>query len=320
MPQLRWTLLGLGVLFILVLIWYERRRERQRFTQQTPAERGPEAESIRELAFREPALRLPEMRAHEPGPPHELPVVEIEEDSLNARRPQAGEYAPEPPTVSLPVMDSGPVVARGRTVEPTVSEVAVELSRAGELAESVGHFEVDTHESELGDVESAGQADEEMSGDTNSNSTADVDSVAEPIVEWPADDERRVVTVRLVAPLPERLAGRTLRLALASEGFVLGKFSIFHKPDNDGRAVLSAASLSKPGTFDTETMDSQRYGGLSLFAVLPGPKPPLKAFEDLLATAKHGAGTKVFLIRFHYLPAGAWERATGGKTCKLPPS
>jgi len=42
--------------------------------------------------------------------------------------------------------------------------------------------------------------------------------------------------------------------------------------------------------------------------------------EDLLATAKHGAGTKVFLIRFHYLPAGAWERATGGKTCKLPPS
>ena len=54
-----------------------------------------------------------------------------------------------------------------------------------------------------------------------------------------------------------------------------------------GRAVLSAANLSKPGTFDPETMDLQRFGGLSLFAVLPGPKPPLKAFEDLLATARN---------------------------------
>jgi hypothetical protein len=29
--------------------------------------------------------------------------------------------------------------------------------------------------------------------------------------------------------------------------------------------------------------------------------------EDLLQTAKHGAGTNVYLIRFHYLPPGAWH-------------
>jgi hypothetical protein len=29
--------------------------------------------------------------------------------------------------------------------------------------------------------------------------------------------------------------------------------------------------------------------------------------KDLLETAKHGAGDKVFLIRFHYLPPGAWD-------------
>src|SRR5580704_15041449 len=28
--------------------------------------------------------------------------------------------------------------------------------------------------------------------------------------------------------------------------------------------------------------------------------------KDLLETAKHGAGDNVYLIRFHYLPAGAW--------------
>ena len=30
---------------------------------------------------------------------------------------------------------------------------------------------------------------------------------------------------------------------------------------------------------------------------------------DLLGTAEHGPGRKVFLIRFHYLPAGAWDTA-----------
>jgi len=29
--------------------------------------------------------------------------------------------------------------------------------------------------------------------------------------------------------------------------------------------------------------------------------------EDLLQTAKHGAGTNVYLIRFHYLAPGAWD-------------
>jgi cell division protein ZipA len=77
-----------------------------------------------------------------------------------------------------------------------------------------------------------------------------------------------------------------LRLALASEGFVLGRFQIFHKPDADGRALLSVANLSNPGTFDLETMDVQRYPGVSVFAVLPGPRAPLKTFDDLLATAR----------------------------------
>src|SRR6476660_5077343 len=31
--------------------------------------------------------------------------------------------------------------------------------------------------------------------------------------------------------------------------------------------------------------------------------------EDLLETASHGAGNNVYLIRFHYLPPGAWDVA-----------
>jgi hypothetical protein len=34
--------------------------------------------------------------------------------------------------------------------------------------------------------------------------------------------------------------------------------------------------------------------------------------EDLLQTAKHGAGQNVYLIRFHYLAPGGWERGDVG--------
>jgi hypothetical protein len=30
--------------------------------------------------------------------------------------------------------------------------------------------------------------------------------------------------------------------------------------------------------------------------------------KDLLKTAKHGPGDNVYLIRFHYLPPGGWDR------------
>lgn len=350
MPQLRWTLLCLGVLFIILLAWIERRRQqRQGFTEHT-GEKEHGAEMTSGPVFREPALTLPEMRARDPGPPQDLPVVEIEDDTLNARRVEVGEPLVDPPTLSLPVMDSGPPPVRGRATEPTLSDIdSVELARPDVFVRSVAEFEVPRLDTPAPKRSAAAQGDgpstdieerafneavfgqparaatsrkggvalsETFASTRGSGSgaapaqlqeareiaeasqlaargsapvftAADVTRVADPIVDWPPDDQRRVIALRLVAAASDRLAGRALRLALASEGFVLGKFQIFHKPDESGRAVLSAADLGKPGTFDLATMDVQRYGGLSLFAVLPGPKPPLRAFDDLLAAARN---------------------------------
>jgi hypothetical protein len=33
--------------------------------------------------------------------------------------------------------------------------------------------------------------------------------------------------------------------------------------------------------------------------------------KELLRIARHGPGNKAYLIRFHYLPPGAWETASG---------
>src|SRR5260370_38184094 len=97
MPELRWTLLIIGVLFIVILAWWERRRPHQA-SRQAPhiggdsrpivnndPSWGPDIESANPRsnphALREPTLILPEIRTEgrgrEPTSPRELPVVEI---------------------------------------------------------------------------------------------------------------------------------------------------------------------------------------------------------------------------------------------------
>jgi cell division protein ZipA len=50
--------------------------------------------------------------------------------------------------------------------------------------------------------------------------------------------------------------------------------------------VVSAAALAQPGTFDPSIMDSQRFSGLNLFAVLPGPMSERAAFDALVGAAR----------------------------------
>lgn len=112
------------------------------------------------------------------------------------------------------------------------------------------------------------------------------DSSATPRVEWPSEEQRVIVSLRVVARNGERFTGASLRQALLGEGFVHGEMEIFHRAQGDGRVILSAASLTRPGSFDLATMDSGLYLGLNLFAVLPGPLAG-KDTVDKLLTAGH---------------------------------
>ena len=258
MSQLRWTLLVIGVLFIAVLTWWERRRPRQ--ASGRDGERGtPRESSDPPRIVREPVLTLPEMRAREPLVPHGLPVVEIPD--LPALPPRV-RPAPAPALAR----DDEDEEETDREFEDEPEEAPASAESGPDAAEIAGPASV------------APALPREV--------LPELPHAEPPVVEWPPDQERRVVALRLVAAQPERFAGRSLRQALAAEGFVLGQFAIFHKGDEERRAVLSAASLTRPGTFDAETMDSQHYGGLSLFAVLPGPKAPPQAFDELVITAR----------------------------------
>lgn len=253
MSQLRWSLLILGVLFVAALAWWEWRRPRQASggLERTGAREGVGSADAPSRVPREP-LALPEMRAREPAAVRALPVIEREAPELDV------------PLHDTPATD----VALPRE-EPSLGDLdALEVN-----APTLGPAEPGA---------SAGPAwvppPEEL---------PELPPAPPLLVEWPPEAQRRIVAVRLIAEPTQRFAGRSLRQALAAEGFVLGQFSIFHKPDEQRRAVLSAASLNRPGTFDKDTMDSQHYGGLSLFAVLPGPMPAAEVFEELVLTARN---------------------------------
>jgi len=263
MPELRWTLLIIGVLFVVILAWWERRRPHQASRQAPHISEEPRPVAAEDWGTsasvaREPSLTLPEIRTdarpvapsapwtvdRERTSPKELAIVEIPDDSLIGLR-----------------VDDGPEVE-----DEEIDEIGED--GLADVAEGVGEAVI---------VEPPPAAPEVPPPPSE---------FVKPIVQWPPEDQRTIVSLRLVARPPDRFRGNLLRQALAAEGFVLGEFDIFHKPDANNRAVLSASNLSKPGTFDIETMDTQRFVGLSLIAVLPGPKSPQKAFDDLLMAAR----------------------------------
>jgi len=255
MLELRWALALAGVVFLGGLTWWELRRARSggrgelgAALRETRAHSGPASLHV----HREPSISLPEIRAREPV--HELPTVEIAGDSLTGLRavaaPQPGE--PSEPGAADAADEPAPLAEPGEEIEPIVPAPERKVPLSALPAEA----------------------------------SAAAAAPREPIVEWPAEGERRIVALRVVAP-GERFSGRAVRQALTAEGFVLGRFAIFHRCGSDGRAVVSAASLTKPGTFDRDSIDVQRFGGLNLFAVLPGPLPAVRAFDELIVAARN---------------------------------
>ena len=291
MPELRWTLLIIGVLFIAILAWWERRRPHQASRQDPSWGSDVESSGPRAVphAVREPTLTLPEIRTEvrtrerEPVAPRELPVVEIPNRAL----PDMEESDKEDPKIEQEIEEISEEISEEarEDAEEDPAELAADfVLDEGDRQAPLAKEELAKEELEIVPVVVASAP--EVGPEKQPELPPPITNISPPIVEWPPEDQRKVVSLRLVARPPERFRGTLVRQALAAEGFVLGDFDIFHKPDAQNRAVLSVASLTKPGTFDLETMDTQRFAGLNLFAIMPGPKSPRKTFEELLLTAR----------------------------------
>jgi cell division protein ZipA len=286
MSELRLTLLIAGVVFITALIWWERRRPRQ--ANADGAERFGSREPDAAAAARpprEPGLALPEIRARDSFADRDVSVAEASRDLPSV--PVLSPFAPLTVAHSRDAADPQDDEANGAAasfVPGALPGADAEASHDAETNAELGPAGMAAAPAVSGGVAPA--AADALAPEAVREEIPRLPAGPSPVVDWPPDAQRRIVSLRLVAT-SERFVGRSLRQALAAEGFVLGRFAIFHKPDDEQRAVLSAASLTRPGTFDADTMDSQHFGGLSLFAVLPGPRPAPQAFEELISTARN---------------------------------
>jgi hypothetical protein len=62
-------------------------------------------------------------------------------------------------------------------------------------------------------------------------------------------------------------------------------------PMHDGHVVVDSIDEIELGDVTDALARESGFAGVS----------------DLMATAKHGPGENVYLVRFHYLPPGGWE-------------
>ncbi len=97
---------------------------------------------------------------------------------------------------------------------------------------------------------------------------------------------QKIITLRVLCMTEGGWPGEDVAAALVGSDLVHGRFGVFHRLHADGRSVLYVASLVEPGSFDPALMPEQRFPGLSIFAVLPGPLEPVATMDLLYGTAR----------------------------------
>lgn len=247
---LRPILLLAGALFIAALFWWDRRRTRQ--AASAPPSRATRAEPSFDSM---PLASQPATPGHEREPRRALPVIDWSAEAVAGKADVAWDV-PVTPTSPREAASAVPVSS------PTLMPPTVPASAPASAPALVP-----------------------------APASMPMPETPPPmIVDWPAESARRIVTLRIVPAGTDRLPGRALRQALTGCGFRHGEFGIFHLPDDEGRVFLSAASLVLPGTLDPAAMDFQRFPGLNVFAVLPGPVSAGRALERLSLLALELAG------------------------------
>jgi cell division protein ZipA len=243
MQELRWILLGAGLVLILgIYLWGLRARRRAA---------APAAERVARVEPARVVTVAPEPEQEEPADlADELPAGEPEPMPYEEAADELGEVAPRrvPGTVRREPRFEPLPEAR---VEPTIGGVRAEAPQVPEAPSMTATRE---------------------------------EPRPAPATRKPS--AQKIVALRIVAGGGGVFEGAQLLEALKADNFVFGRYQIFHRLDESGRAVVSLASLKEPGSFDPDNMPGMDFRGVALFTVVPGPLAGVRAFDELIITAR----------------------------------
>lgn len=253
MSELRWILIGFGIVLLAGIYLWGRRGSG---AAADPDDALTRVRSEPPLHSRDEPTDMDEPRSVTPSRLDDLPAMH--ESMITAVRPATRhvvvDTTAEPESITEEREVRSPQAPqetwRGR-VEPTFSDTT-------STAELPAHPEPDTAAPTL------------SSSDTPT----------------PRRIERRKILALRLAVSPQRLEGAKLLEALLAESLEHGKYSVFHRLHEDGVSVFSVASMVEPGTFDLEKMSQTQFPGITLFAQLPGPVPGMHALNELVACAR----------------------------------
>jgi FtsZ-interacting cell division protein ZipA len=290
MGELRFILLLAGLLFLVALAVWELRKPRQ--AQGDAAMRdGPLRGALRTEPLMGSMGDAPAEAAEGRRPvaaPQRIDVRDMP-DAADAR--DAPEVSDLPDLPAMEAMRAESILADADALHAfeTLNLGATDAlaARAEETSASTGTVaQAAARPATLSEPVDGGITVSEGAAPAASASAPEPTGTPPVVLDWPPEGERHIVALRIVPAANERLSGRAVRLAITACGFVHGRFGIFHQADGEGRALLSVASLSKPGVLDPINMDFQRLAGINLFTVLPGPLSPGAALDHLLDTAR----------------------------------
>ncbi len=320
MTELRWILLGLGLLLMAAIWWWMTRRSGQArgpgdvgsavrggSTLRDGGPRPPDAQRPRDGGVRPPDVERPVTREWSVSPLDpltvktrggrgaadlELPVMSggraARADDATSSLPMSAAAAPLPVADALPPMSAAPppAAAPPPTATPP-SSAAAPPPAAAPVAVAPAARAVAPDASPPAATIPAVAPPSRAPDPTASQrpGTPTPPSVSSSPTPNPAE-RQRIVTVRVSAAGPSGWPGERLAAAFESHGLTFGRYQVFHRKHADGRSLFCVASLVEPGTFDPAQMHEAEFPGVTLFAVLPGPATPLQALDGLLATAR----------------------------------
>jgi cell division protein ZipA len=263
MNELRWILIGFGIVLLAGIYLWGRRGSA--------------------VASDDAVVRVRPEPSHPPREPtvagHEtLPADEEEE--ISPPTPAAGrmdEYA----ITAVRAVTPRTAPSRTSATEAPASAGAVARSSAYDDVRP-GRMEPTLGDSPIRAIDMMETAELPVEAESTGTAPTLSSSESPPVRRI---ERRKILALRLAAT-PHKFDGAKLQETLQAESLEHGKYNVFHRLHPDGITLFSVASMVEPGTFDLEKMAETQYPGVTLFAQLPGPVPGMHALNELVACAR----------------------------------